>query len=230
MILLSILFFMLNCNNLIYRARLCKFTYNNSYLRINNYTKIKNCFIFHNNNTLDICFRGTSNINDICYNLNIIPKSFIKDEFKVHSGFLNKYLVIRDMIINKTKEIMNNNQIEHIYLSGHSSGGAIANIASLDYHYLYPNITINTITFGSPRVANKAFIEEYNKKIKNSVRIVNDNDIIQFLPLPIIYHHIHEPLVLHNNNKDVNIIKFIMDSHGTNSYIKNLKKISYIDI
>lgn len=228
-------------NNLIIRARLCKFTYINNISKIinkceyNDYIRIKNCYLFHNKNTIDLCFRGTTNINDICFNLNIYPQSFIREDIKIHSGFLKKYLLIRDIIINKTDEIIRNNSIKKIYISGHSSGGAIANIATLDLNILYPEIEINTITFGSPRVANKAFIDEYNKRIKNSIRIVNNNDIIQFLPLPIIYHHIHKPLILFNKNKlkshKINdIINYFKDNHGTSTYIKNLKGISKLDI
>ena len=197
-----------NINNIIYHANLCKLTYKNK----------NTCIIIHKNNTLNICFRGTKNTNDFYLNLNIIPQSFIKKEIKVHKGFLYKYLSIRDIVINKTKEIISNNYIEDIYISGHSSGGAIANIASLDLFYLYPNKRINTITFGSPRVANKAFIDEYNKNINNSYRIVNKNDIIQYLPLPIIYNHIHKPLILQDNNNINNIIY----NHNINTYIKNL--------
>lgn len=203
-----------NINNFIYHAKLCKLTYrkNNTFI------------IIHKNNSLNICFRGTKNLNDLYLNFNIIPQSFLKKEIKVHKGFLCKYLSIRDKVINKTKEIISNNNIEDIYISGHSSGGAIANIASLDLYYLYPNIRINTITFGSPRVANKAFIDEYNKNINNSIRIVNKYDIIQYLPLsfplslPIIYHHIHKPLILWDNVKKINIIY----NHEIKTYIKNL--------
>ena len=200
-----------NINNFIYHARLCKLTYktyNNTFI------------IVHKNNSLNICFRGTKNMNDIYLNFNIIQKSFIKKEIKVHRGFLNKYLSIRDKVINKTNEIISNNNIEDIYISGHSSGGAIANIASLDLYYLYPNIRINTITFGAPKMANKAFVEEYNNKINNSIRIVNKYDIFQYLPLsiPIIYHHIHKPIILLDNVKKINIIY----NHEIKTYIKNL--------
>ena len=34
----------------------------------------------------------------------------------------------------------------------------------------------------------------YNKYVKNSYRIVNKNDIIEYFPLPIIYKHIHQPI------------------------------------
>ena len=205
-----------NINNFIFHAKLCKLTYNNH----NN-----NFLIIRKNNTLNICFRGTKNLNDIFNNINIIPQFFLKKDIKVHKGFLFKYLSIRDIIINKTKEIILNNKIENIYISGHSSGGAIANIASLDLYYLYPNIKINTITFGSPKLANKEFINEYNKCILNSVRIVNKNDIIQYLPFPILYQHIHKPMILQHKNKKkyVNIIKIIRENHGITTYIKNLK-------
>lgn len=210
-----------NINNIIFHAKLCKITYNN---------KNNKFIIIHNNNTLDICFRGTKNINDIYLNLNIIPRSFIRNDMMFHRGFLYKYLSIREYIINKTHEIISNNNIEDIYISGHSSGGAIANIASLDLYYKYPKMRINTINFGSPRVANEAFINEYNKNIENSIRIVNNNDIIQYLPLPIIYHHIHKPYILTNKNKNVNfnfnLIKIIKENHGIDTYIRNLRKIN----
>ena len=198
-----------NINKIIYHARLCRSTYLN---------KDINHIIIKNNKTIDISFSGTKNMNDIILNFNVIPKSFLKKEMKVHKGFLYKYLLIRDLIVNKTHEILMNNNIEDIYISGHSSGGAIANIASLDLYYLYPNIRINTITFGSPKLENKAFIEEYNKNIINSIIIVNKNDIIQYLPLPIIYHHIHKQFILNDNNKK----KDILNNHNINSYIRNL--------
>jgi predicted lipase len=212
-----ILFFLLgirgfNINNYIFHAKLCKFIYHQN----------DNYLILHQNHThtLNICFRGTKNTNDIYNNMNIIPHNFITNEMKVHKGFLFTYLSIRDKIIRNIREIILNNNIENIYISGHSSGGAIANIASLDFYYLYPKIKINTITFGSPRFANNAFIEEYNKNIINSVRIVNKHDIIQHLPFPIIYKHIHEPLIL-NYIKYKNNMNF-RKIHSMNMYLNNL--------
>jgi hypothetical protein len=69
-------------------------------------------------------------------------------------------------------------------------------------------------------MANKAFVEEYNKNINNSIRIVNKYDIFQYLPLsiPIIYYHIHKPLILMDNVKKINIVY----NHEIKTYIKNL--------
>lgn len=203
-----------NLSDIIFHAKLCKFTYNN---RNNNF------IIIQKNKTLDICFRGTKNFNDILTNINIIPKKFLKNDILIHKGFLYKYLSMRDKVINKTNELIIKNGIEEIFISGHSSGGAIANIASLDLYYLHPHLRINTITFGSPRVANKAFVNEYNKHISNSLRIVNRNDLIQHLPLPIIYQHIHQPYILYNINKKINIMEY----HKINTYINNLKFVIF---
>ena len=82
-------------NNFIYHAKLCKLTYN----------KNNTFIIIRKNNSLNICFRGTKNLNDLYLNFNIIPQSFLKKEIKVHKGFLYKYLSIRDLVINKSKEI-----------------------------------------------------------------------------------------------------------------------------
>ena len=84
-----------NINNFIYHAKLCKLTYN----------KNNTFIIIRKNNSLNICFRGTKNLNDLYLNFNIIPQSFLKKEIKVHKGFLCKYLSIRDKVINKTNEI-----------------------------------------------------------------------------------------------------------------------------
>lgn len=218
--MLIIIFFLFNLlinirtfeyNRLIYTAKLCKYSYKTS---LNNY------LIIHHNKTLDICFRGTKNLNDIYINLNIFPKSFLRDDIKVHRGFLYKYLSIRNSIINETNNIISKHKINDIYISGHSSGGALATIASLDFYYLYPEQIIKTITFGSPKIVNKAFAEEYKRCINNSIRIINKNDIIPYLPIlpKNIYQHIEEPLILNNKN-----ILRIYDNHATKSYIRNLK-------
>jgi triacylglycerol lipase len=224
---------------LLVKGRLCKICYSkkanfnikknkllsiyNNYMYINN-TKTNNYFyIFYNNSSMDICFKGTSNIKDVYTNLNICPKSFINKDIKIHSGYLYKYLSLRNVLIENINIIRNNHDIKEITFNGHSSGGAIANIAALDLSYLYKDVCINSITFGSPKIGNKHFIEEYNKNIKNSIRVVNNNDIIQYLP-PFIYKHNHKPLVINTTNKikTFNIYTYFKYIHQISTYIKKL--------
>ena len=84
------------------------------------------------------------------------------------------------------------------------------------------------MTFGSPKVGNENFVDEYNKYVKDSYRIVNKNDIIEHLPLPIIYKHIHEPIYLEENkrfkkhDKFLNVYQYFKYNHQIITYIRNL--------
>ena len=223
--------------NFIIKSRLCNLCYikpiktkkifniYNNYIYLNEFNNTK-CIIFYNNTSIDICFKGTTNIANVYSNMQILLKSY--DNIKVHNGFLNQYLIIKNNLFNNIDNIIKNNNIDEISLSGHSSGGAIANIASIDFCKKYNDIRIKCFTFGSPKVGNENFVDEYNKYVKDSYRIVNKNDIIEHFPLPFIYKHVHEPIYLKENESFkihrnyLNIYKFVRDKHHIITYIKNL--------
>jgi len=243
-------------NNIIIKSKLCNLCYtkpiylNNSkkkllkiynnciYINEKNNFNCKNinnsnntkCIIFFNNEIIDICFRGTFNYFNIYSNMQICLTNY--NNIQIHNGFLNQYLQIKQELLTNIDIIIKNNNIKNISLSGHSSGGAIANIASIDFCKKYNNIKIMCVTFGSPKVGNNNFVKEYNKYVKDSYRIVNKNDIIEHLPLPFLYKHIHKPIYLEENKKFklnnilLNIYKYFKYKHLLITYIKNL--ITYI--
>jgi hypothetical protein len=88
-----------------------------------------------------------------------------------------------------------------IWITGHSLGGALATLFASRF-----NSTQGVYTFGSPRVGNEVFKKNFHVKI---YRIVNNDDIVPRVPLPIRYVHVGE-------------LKFI-DSDGIirNKIIKN---------
>ncbi|KAK9146324.1 hypothetical protein Sjap_006227 [Stephania japonica] len=57
-------------------------------------------------------------------------------------------------------------------------------------------IFVTMYNFGSPRVGNKRFVEIYNKKVKDSWRIVNHRDIIPTVPRLMGYFHVAQPVYL----------------------------------
>lgn len=231
-------------NELITKAKMCRICYSkllkfnitknkmlniyDDYIYITE-TKTKSaCYIFYNKNQIDICFKGTSTFNDICFNFDIYPRIFINENIRIHNGFLKKYLSMKNNIIKTINFIIHNktNRIKEISFNGHSSGGAIANIASLDMSYIYENLDVKCLTFGAPRVGNKEFINEYNRRIKKSLRVVNKNDIITHVPLPIIYTHNHKPIIIKNHHSispvNLNIVNYFRTIHSISTYIKNL--------
>jgi len=237
----------INKNDLILKAKLCKICYSktsklninrnnmtriyDNYMFINETSTMTISYLFYNKNQIDIFFKGTSNIKDNYFNLDIYPKSYISPIIKVHRGFLSKYLSLKDIILCEIKNIMNNGTIHKITCNGHSSGGAIASIAIIDlYNELNMikrnDIIFESITFGSPRVGNNEFIKLYNKCVNKSLRVVNWNDIIQYVPpsIPFLYKHIHNPLKLNECKKinNFNFYKYFKIGHGISKYIKNI--------
>ena len=122
------------------------------------------------------------------------------DQPEVHWGFYNQFSELKpeiDEIIEKyRKEEKNSNEI---IFSGHSLGGALATMAALKYGMEYPDLQVNCVTFGSPRVGDEKFANYFDKIVKNSYRFVNDNDPIPCIPTAWRYQHVKGCVWLHQD-------------------------------
>ena len=157
-------------------------------------------------NKLSITFRGTESARDILTDLNCIQvemplKGVKENEYpEVHWGFYNQFnelkpdldRIIKDYCEEKIehKEATYERECKEIIFSGHSLGGALATVSALNYGCEYPNINIDCITFGSPRVGDIKFAEYFDNIIDNSYRFVNDNDPIPCIPTAWRYKHV----------------------------------------
>ena len=90
----------------------------------------------------------------------------------VHRGFLRAYESIRPGLIAAFTEI----EPAHVYVTGHSLGGALAILAALDIRMQFPGINVAMYNFGSPRVGDPLFAHFYDKLVLNSYRVVHDGD------------------------------------------------------
>ncbi|BAT96127.1 hypothetical protein VIGAN_08301300 [Vigna angularis var. angularis] len=180
---------------------------------------------------LVVAFRGTeqSQWKDLRTDLMLVPAGLnperiggdFKQEIQVHSGFLSAYDSVRTRIISLIRLAIgyvddHSKSLHkwHVYVTGHSLGGALATLLALE---LSSNqltkqgaISITMYNFGSPRVGNKRFAEIYNEKVKDSWRVVNHRDIIPTVPRLMGYCHVERPVflaagVLRNalENKDI---------------------------
>ena len=119
---------------------------------------------------------------------NILKKKTISDRYLFHKGFIELYGAYK--IKNKVLKIIDKyNDINTIYLNGHSLGGGLCTFLTLDlyeyYHKLNKlnDIKLNIITFGSPGIMNSNlslfFYYLIDKKFINKyIRIINKKDII----------------------------------------------------
>lgn len=168
-----------------------------------------------------IAFRGTDDMKDVKTDLNIrricierqggrlnevkpgwLCMFNLCSHMQVHKGFFTQYISIRDNLRPKPNTVF----------VGHSLGGALAILASLDFHEtLGTQGTLEnqeSVTFGSPRVGNYIFA----RNIKgNHTRYVHAADPIQFLPSILRFRHHCDKTIINRN----------INPHSMDGYISN---------
>lgn len=143
--------------------------------------------IFHNthNNVVILIFTGTVNTCmgglDLSYNqteldviLNYTPG------LKAHKGIYLAYKSIREQLVTKLKPFLSKNP--QLIISGHSLGGALSQLCSLDLAYYNPI----HYSFASPMIFNNTGYETFTKLVKSSYRVANISDLVVLSPLPVM--------------------------------------------
>lgn len=97
-----------------------------------------------------------------------------RDYGKVHLGFYKAY--------DSVKEQIGRFRRNNVVFTGHSLGGALAQVAAIERSNLNPWVNIEVYTFGSPRVFNKKGSKTFNNEIKDSFHFVLNNDIVPRVP------------------------------------------------
>ncbi|KNH06342.1 lipase domain protein [Perkinsela sp. CCAP 1560/4] len=190
--------------------------------------------ICEDDRTIIIAFRGTSNRQNIKYdmkfsrsNIGVGTKNFLLDLFFVpcvHSGFNTLWKMIEEELLAEIHELCQPRHTGHsilsslsphafrskpepwrtprdgthtrpgalrgkrtlraqsgkgkeIIITGHSLGGAIANLCAHSIASRF-QVSPTVYTFGSPRIGNTQFRRLYDELVPNTFRIVNQSDIV----------------------------------------------------
>jgi hypothetical protein len=132
-----------------------------------------------------ICFRGSQEVQDFLIDADAFQVE--TPAGKVHSGFRLAWQTIRIEVINAATRCNS----PYIIFTGHSLGGAIATLAAIDF---YPQNVLEVITFGCPRIGDKAFAKTYEPYALRTVRYVYQLDPVPWIPLGCNgYHHVVHP-------------------------------------
>jgi hypothetical protein len=178
-----------------------------------------------------IAFPGT---NDVLELLNeVIQMKLVNyggdNNIKIVKYFKELAFELREIIF--TKEVLDDINAHPGYqliAIGHSLGGAIASVLLYDgVTKGYIDAELNEpvlITFGQPRTGNEDFVVDFNRKIKNVLRIVRDGDIVVSLPYSLInnpYRHLGGLILL---NKDMTSMTYCPKDIGEDYLDKECQK------
>ena len=145
------------------------------------YNESPSVFIISNNNHLLISFRGTTTINNIITDLDtkLINIREIKDKnVLVYSGVYN-YL---SKFKNPLNKYIEETDVNNIFITGHSLGGAMSILYSFIVSHLFPTKKIFNYNSASMKVGNIYFAEAYKTTNIVSVSLVNKSDWVPKFP------------------------------------------------
>jgi hypothetical protein len=171
---------------------------------------------------LYIAFRGCKDVNEFieCIDTKLVkPIKYV--DAKINNVYWNTYKDIENDLehIIATHDIT---EIQNIVFTGHSKGGALAQIASSMLHLKDTGAKVKKcITFGAPYVGDKGFLELIGQTTHENKRVVAHGDIIPIAKL-------HRELV-HNGdelrmNTTIQSSLNCIDHHSCQNYINIAKK------
>ncbi|KAI9292214.1 alpha/beta-hydrolase, partial [Neoconidiobolus thromboides FSU 785] len=138
------------------------------------------------NKFIVVPFRGTSNIKNWVQNVKVDKVDLFSGNSKVqvHLGFKQARDALSLVYTPVVKDLLKNNPGFKLVVTGHSLGGAIANLAAIDLQasqqLSWGNIQL--FTYGQPRVGNSDFATWFDSLSLLSTRVTNNKDIVPHVP------------------------------------------------
>jgi|APCry1669189844_1035258.scaffolds.fasta_scaffold17280_1 Lipase (class 3) len=137
-----------------------------------------------------IAMRGTKYKKDWGTNLDFAFTDFAGNTGKVHRGFYRMLNEIEGDLCAKltTMGLFDGAKNKPVYFIGHSRGGALATLAAAKIFSTFENLhshQVKVITFSSPRVGNREFVNDFHRKVgrDNIITFYCNTDLVPGAPL-----------------------------------------------
>jgi hypothetical protein len=177
-------------------------------------------FVATKDKSIYIVWRGSSSKKDFQNDASIDKVPFIEQGEKVHIGFKSSWEAVKDQtyeaLDKALKTLGGEDKIDNIIVCGHSLGAAVTTLFAYSIYTIYKSNKIISCTIGSPRVGNKVFKTNFDKSPIESLRIVNNLDVVTRTP-NIGYHHVNTELRIDEEGK---IKKWMIDWQRVGEYFK----------
>lgn len=144
--------------------------------------------------TLYVVFRGSQfriSETDRRHNTMIVRRRPEIEAFsrsvRTHMGFTEKYHAVRDAVLSRART----STARRIMTVGHSAGGALAILAFADFLTHEPDRISHAVTYGMPRLLNRAGARELSSYQNRIVRVINGADPVPRVPAALFgYRHV----------------------------------------
>jgi len=158
--------------------------------------------------TIFTAFRGSSNIHNWLEDIQVEYISpYVNKSLCVEVGFYKNYYYIKNDLFENLHTLSKKYNTSNLLISSHSLGSAASTLFA--YDIIDNNEPFNIeyyYNFGSPRVGNEAFVEDFNNKILNTYRVVHNNDVVTSVPpKKFNYAHIKQGVCYNENNTDYDL-------------------------
>ncbi|CAD7701829.1 unnamed protein product [Ostreobium quekettii] len=172
-----------------------------------------NAFVAWNQRTIVVSFRGTHSATNLLTDLqlwrvpHLDPRGLLclMTMPLVHKGFYQSWKTLSKSIVPMVLKISGSPDFDRhhmkMLLTGHSLGGAIAQLAAYDIRKLLGlrEDQISVYTLGCPRVGNHAFAQDYSNYVPDTWHVVNNIDAISRSPkLWFLYKHTGHKAVINS--------------------------------
>jgi triacylglycerol lipase len=166
-----------------------------------------------------VAFRGTQSIWDWINDLDAIAMAYIAvaGSGHVHMGFQLVYEHVRQSV---AKLLAACPGVRRILVTGHSLGAAVAILSGFE---LAKTIGIATelYTLAGPRTGAPDFADAYPGVVPICYRVVNFMDVVPQVPLPPLYKHTGEEVLVHGGFKPLEVAY----AHRLTTYLAGLQKL-----
>lgn len=118
------------------------------------------------------------------------------EKARIHKGFEIAYKAVAEELLNKVEDLLQKNK-RPVYLTGHSLGGVLATVCSLDLllsGVVSGSFFVTVTTFGSP-CGNISWVKMYNKAVPSHWRIIIGSDAVTMMP-KVGYGHVGKTALL----------------------------------
>ncbi|KAI0248632.1 alpha/beta-hydrolase, partial [Lactifluus subvellereus] len=112
---------------------------------------------------------------------NLFPN--VPNGVQVHSGFAIEHQKTARQILAEVVRLLAKHSSTHVILTGHSLGGALAELDALFMKFNLPaGTTIRGVTLGTPRVGNEAWATFFDSQVSEFTRMNNKHDPVPTVP------------------------------------------------